>query len=113
MQKYIDSGKMPVELVASLKKDITCNKSNYPPAGIQKDQILEVFADWFSAEVIAKTPKYIDQSLRKDLCKPKELMKGSSYLSNKDRLEKIYLNQPIIQKKLNLEKPSAQYCSWN
>ncbi|MCJ8277938.1 MAG: hypothetical protein MJK18_13940, partial [Bdellovibrionales bacterium] len=70
---------------------------------------LEVFGDWFSTEVVAQST-YLDQNMRTDLCERRELKKGSSYISNQDRLNRIYFAQPQIQKKLGV-KSQASYCS--
>jgi hypothetical protein len=110
MPQYVEKGKMSDQLKTSLLKDLTCNKANYPPSGYQKDQILEVFSDWFSAELVAVTKKYIHKSLRADLCEDKSLMPGSSYLSNHDRLFKIYLTQPNINKLIRKNQKTASYC---
>jgi len=108
MENLIKRGKLSKELADELIKHPICNKSNYPPIGFQKDQINEVFADWFSAEVIASS-SLMTKNLRADLCQENPLMKGSSYIENVDRLNKIYLANPIIGKKVNF-KPISQYC---
>lgn len=114
MPLYIKKGQMTKQLSSSLLKDKTCNKVNYPPSGYQKDQILEVFSDWFSAELVAMNKKYIKKNLRTDLCKQKKLMPGSSYLSNHDRLFKIYLTQPVIRKAVvGVSQKAAHYCPMN
>lgn len=96
-------------IVASLKANPTCNRSVYPPLGLQADQLPETFADWFSAEVVAGT-SYAKAGLRSDLCGAKDLRAGSSYLSNQDRLEKIYLAQPRIREALGLTGSGPRYC---
>ena len=108
MENLIKRGTLSKELADELIKHPNCNKSNYPPVGIQKDQINEVFADWFSAEVIS-TSSLITKKLRADLCLDNPLTKGSSYIENIDRLNKIYLANPTIGKKVNF-KPISQYC---
>lgn len=105
----ISSGVIDKELLKSLKENPTCNKVNYPPRGIQKDQILESFADWFAAEMVGMHSKYMTASLRSDLCVENDLMEGSSYVSNYDRLFKIYLVHPRISEKLKI-KPQGMYC---
>lgn len=108
MQLLIKQGMLTNELAMALKMNPTCNNTSYPPIGTQADQLPEVFADWFSAEVVANTD-FIDTNLRQDLCAVKKLIKGSSYIKNKDRLEKLYLSHPKIAKKLKI-KPVSKYC---
>jgi hypothetical protein len=99
------------ELGVSLKRNPTCNKSVYPPRGFQKDQLPESFSDWFSAEVVAILKSKSNFSkLRLDLCNAKKLVKGSSYATNKLRLEAIYKTHPTISNKLNY-KSNYKYCS--
>lgn len=109
MKLAIEKKWLTQEMADSLKKNMTCNRSFYPPIGTQKEQILEVFADWFSAEVASRTELPF-QEIRNDLCGKSELVSGSSYLSNQERLEKVYLAQPKIQKKLKFAA-KASYCS--
>jgi hypothetical protein len=89
------------------KSNPTCNNTKYPISGTQADQLPENFADWFSSEVMANLK--IDREFRNDLCENQELSIGSSYISNRDRLFKIYLSQPKIKSQLN-EKNSNLYC---
>ena len=110
MENLIKKGKLAKELADELIKHLICNKSNYPPIGFQKDQINEVFADWFSAEVISSS-SLITKNLRADLCQENPLIDGSSYLGNMDRLNKIYLANPTIGKKTDF-KAQAKYCSF-
>ncbi len=110
MNWAIENHKLTQEMADSLKEHPTCNRSFYPPEGTQKDQILETFADWFSAEVFAKST-YNNQFPRPDLCENKKLSSGSSYLTNTDRLMKVYLSHPNILKKLK-PKPN-HYCQLN
>lgn len=98
------------DVVASLKANPTCNRLLYPLPGKQKDQLDEIFADWFSAEVVAASGMDIS-NLRSELCHVKELQKGSSYISNEKRLLAIYLTQPTIAKKLGGIKSGHHYCS--
>lgn len=94
-----------------MKSNPTCSKKEYPPAGVQADQLPEAFADWFSAEVVGES-KYAMPGLRADLCEAKQLRPGSSYVPNEVRLEKIYLANPKIRAKLKLTKDSAAvYCT--
>lgn len=109
MQEMLDKKFLNQAMVDSLKSNPTCNRTIYPPTGTQKDQLLEVFADWFAAEVVAEST-YLTSDLRKDLCNDQDLSEGSSYLSHKDRLEKIYFAHPKVQKALK-QKPSAKYCN--
>ncbi|MCB0419354.1 MAG: hypothetical protein KDD61_00035 [Bdellovibrionales bacterium] len=109
MNELIQAGKITNEMAETLKLLKSCNNSFYPPLGIQADQILESFADWFAAEVVADS-KYLNLEFRKDLCQSKTLQPGTSYPSNQDRLHKIYLANPKIQKKLAL-KSDAKYCA--
>lgn len=95
LERLRKSGKLPEALFVSLKENPTCNKSEYPPQGVQADQILEAFADWFSAQVLARS-KYRN-SPRRDLCEAKELRPGSSYPTNQARLERIYLAHPLFR----------------
>lgn len=98
--------KLPADLALALKMNPTCNKINYPANGLQADQLPETFADWFSAEVMANSFK---DNTRNDLCFEKVLHSGSSYLSNKDRLFKIYFANPRISKLIKA-KATAEYC---
>ncbi|MCB0378742.1 MAG: hypothetical protein KDD33_09640 [Bdellovibrionales bacterium] len=108
LEELKKSGKLPIEVAQSLVANPTCNRTFYPPIGLQQEQILEVFADWFAAEVVAVSP-YLDDQVRADLCEFKELNPGSSYISNQDRLEKIYFTQPKIQAALKVAT-NAKYC---
>lgn len=111
MDELIKLKKMSKDLAASLRGNTTCNKKNYPPIGTQKDQLPETFADWFSAEVVALGVSNF-KTLRSDLCEKRTLQEGSSYLSNNKRLNRIYLNQPIIRKGLGLKlKSDFNYCN--
>lgn len=109
MNEMLKLKKIDPLLAMELKKNPTCNKLDYPPQGLQKDQIVEVFADWLSAEVVSHNLENIDLSLRYDLCQSSNLVKGSAYLSNHDRLHKIYLANPKIKKKLKI-KNESKYC---
>ncbi|MFG1492326.1 hypothetical protein ABMA75_02080 [Halobacteriovorax sp. ZH4_bin.1] len=98
------------EVSDNLLANPTCNRSLYPLPGKQRDQLDEVFADWFSAEVVAHSGIDVD-NLRSELCLDKELRKGSSYISNKRRLTSLYLAQPTIAKKLKISENEYRYCS--
>ncbi|WP_412470702.1 hypothetical protein [Halobacteriovorax sp. RT-2-4] len=98
------------EVGDNLLANPTCNRSLYPLPGKQRDQLDEVFADWFSAEVVAHSGIDVD-SLRSELCLDKELRKGSSYISNERRLTSIYLTQPTIAKKLKITENEYRHCS--
>jgi hypothetical protein len=108
MSLMLEHKKLSPEMAESLKQNPYCNRSFYPPEGIQKEQLPEVFADWFSAEVIA-AHTIEPQKIRQDLCSQHELMAGSSYLSNQARLERIFYVQPQIKKTLNLDS-NYKYC---
>ena len=86
-----------------MRANPTCTKQDYPPEGVQADQLPEAFADWFSAEVVAKS-RHAVRGLRADLCVVKELRAGSSYLPNSTRLERIYLAHPEIRRKLKIKQ---------
>lgn len=109
MNQLVKNKKLSKELAKSLKVNPTCNKSNYPPTGIQKDQTSETFADWFSAELVSLSKKHLNTNLRKDLCKKRDLIPGSSYVSNQKRLEAIYFVNPIIRKVLKIHS-RYKYC---
>ena len=111
MDEMVKNGKLAKDFAKVLKLNPTCNNSQYPPVGIQADQILESFADWFSAEVVSES-KYITPNMRNDLCEVKGLNPGSSYPTNRIRLERIYLKHPKIEKKFNF-KGKGKYCSLN
>lgn len=101
------------ELAASLKANPTCNKLDYPPAGLQADQLPESFADWFATEVLVKIKGLKFSALRVDLCEKKELQVGSSYPSNDLRLNAIYFAHPEIKKtRSDLKSSTYSYCSW-
>ena len=103
-------GKISNELVLALKQSPTCNKLAYPPPGIQADQLAESFADWFSAEVMAKSGAIATDKLRLDLCETKELHEGSSYPKNLERLNRIYFSHPKLKTNLPEGEKSAVYC---
>lgn len=84
------TGYLTEEEFQFFKKNTTCHNTKYPPTGFQKDQLTETFADWFSA--FAMENEKIDFHFRDDLCEERILEPGSSYLSNTDRLYKIYLS---------------------
>ncbi len=109
MNQLIKEGKLSPTFVKSLKLNPTCNKINYPPIGVQKDQLPESFADWFSSEVVSIS-SYITSDLRKDLCQNQKLMKGSSYISNKNRLDRIYFAHSIIKNKLDIQNENIVHC---
>ncbi|HVJ64894.1 MAG TPA: hypothetical protein VM901_06535 [Bdellovibrionota bacterium] len=109
MDSLIKAGSLTSELASALKQHPTCNKREYPPIGIQADQILESFADWFSAEVLSLAS--FTQFPRTDLCAEQSLVAGSSYIPNADRIAKIYLAHPAIRKKLKMNAdPQLSYC---
>lgn len=110
MEALVNSGKLSKELSLALKLNPTCNKIQYPPIGVQADQIAESFADWFSAEVTSDSD-FLNNKTRSDLCSSKSLNSGSSYPTNQMRLERIYLAHPKIKKKLKFNG-AATYCSF-
>ena len=113
LEEFGRNGKLSSELVVALKANPTCNKLVYPPTGLQADQLPETFADWFSAEVVARVKNLDVKKLRLDLCADKKLSVGSSYISNQDRQEKIYLSHPKIKALLTSDEAQfklAQYC---
>lgn len=97
MQSMLAQRRLSKDLITALKLHPTCNKRVYPPVGTQSDQLPESFADWFSAEVVARIPGLDKKALRQDLCKEADLMDGSSYVSNKDRLQGIYFSHPKLK----------------
>lgn len=112
LEILVKSGKLSQDLALGLKSNSTCTKTNYPPLGVQADQLPESFADWFSAEVIADFSKLSFKNIRQDLCEEKKLIAGSSYPTNKDRLEKIYFAHPLIKQKLAIAEANDSYCKY-
>jgi hypothetical protein len=112
LELIAEQAKISAELVTALKQNPTCNKREYPPIGVQADQLPEAFADWFSAEVVARIAKVDLKRMRLDLCEEKSLNEGSSYPRGADRLERIYFVQPKLRASRG-EKPSDElaYCS--
>lgn len=114
LDELVKNGKISTELSMSLKANPTCNKMAYPPVGVQADQLPESFADWFSAEVVSDIPNLKYQNLRLELCENKELTSGSSYPSNRLRLENIYFAHPKIRtSRVELKDKKTAYCGWN
>lgn len=114
LNPLIQQKKISTELATSLKENPTCNKLGYPPIGVQADQLPETFADWFSAEVMARLNVEDVSNLRSDLCENHDLNSGSSYVSNRARLINIYFAQPRLKTRLpsqDLEKNT--YCGLN
>lgn len=110
MSKMILERHLSKELALGLKVNPMCNRLEYPPIGVQADQLPESFADWFSAEVLSESP-YLTNNLRSDLCQEnKKLVPGSSYPNNRSRLDRIYLAHPKIKKHFNWQG-NAVYCS--
>jgi len=110
LEASVKTGKVGSELYASLKANPTCNKLEYPPVGVQADQSLESFADWFSAEVLSHSTEYARLPLRSDLCQDSELHKGSAYPSNSDRLTKIYFANPKLKALVGEQASASAYC---
>jgi len=98
--------------VKFLKANPLCNLRNYPPEGVQKEQINSVFRDWFAAEVLAQSP-YRTSTVRADLCLlgPAMAHPTSDELSPSERLQRIYYVQPKIQATIN-SKSSHKYCAF-
>lgn len=116
LDQMLKEGKVKENFVQMMKQNPTCNKLVYPPAGVQADQLNESFADWFSTEVMARTKNIKVSKLRQDLCEEKALVAGSSYPSNSDRLNLIYLAHPSFKKKTTLldnkiVEENEHYCS--
>ena len=113
LEKLASKERVVSDLVKSLKDNPTCNKSVYPPQGVQADQLPESFADWFSAEVIANSGIDDRASLRVDLCENQNLIEGSSYPSNHERLELIYRAHPsLLIKSKKRQKKGVVYCAY-
>lgn len=109
LDAMVKSGSVAKDLAVSLRANPTCNQMAYPPIGVQADQILESFADWFSAEVISL--QKLDTMPRKDLCEANELNPGSAYPTNSERLARIYLAQPVIRAAAKLPADTTlAYC---
>jgi hypothetical protein len=95
-------------LAQGLKLNSTCNKAEYPPIGLQADQLPESFADWFSAELIANISPFNRVNLRSDLCENIKLNPGSAYIPNRDRLEKIYFAHPKFREFIQTKSSPTQ-----
>lgn len=109
MAEMVSAKKLSVEIQKGLQLSPFCNKMEYPPTGVQADQINEAFADWFSAEALA-LEKDLESGFRQDLCEKNILSSGSSYPTNQDRLNKIYFSQPTLKKKFKFDG-GGMYCS--
>ncbi len=98
--------------VQFLKANPLCNLPNYPPEGVQKEQINSVFSDWFAAEVLGQS-QYKTSTIRTDLCLlgPSIMPPLSAELSPSERFKRIYYVQPKIQATIN-SKFSYKYCSF-
>jgi len=113
LEQLMAEKKIAPDLAKALKENPTCNKSVYPPLGMQADQLPESFADWFSTEVVANASKTDVSFLRLDLCEKQNLVEGSSYPSNRDRLEMIYKAHPgMLGKAVGLQKKAVVYCPY-
>lgn len=107
LQSLIKAGKVDLDVASSLLQNPTCNRSFYPPPGVQADQLPEAFADWFSAEALAPVAASLDRTqLRRDLCEARDLNQGSSYPANRDRLLRIYRAHPAFA----VSGGEAKYC---
>lgn len=112
LESYVKAGKISAEIATGLKLNPTCNRLVYPPPGVQADQLPEGFADWFSAEVLARVDGLNVLKVRQDLCGPKSLIDGTSYSSNENRLNRIYFANPILKsKRADAGELTAKYCS--
>lgn len=109
LETLYKNGKIDIATYTFVKSNPTCNNSIYPPIGVQGDQLPETFADWFASEVMSK--ENITTSFRNDLCNNLPLNPGSTYLSNKDRLEKIYGSNPNIASIFKV-KSIIKHCSF-
>jgi hypothetical protein len=110
LESLVKRGTVSREVAVALKMNPTCNKLIYPPPGVQADQLAESFADWFSAEVMSFAVVEL-AGLRDDLCEAHQLVSGSSYPSNADRLNRIYLANSAVRDKLGFKKDAAAiYC---
>lgn len=113
LEVLVKQGVIPSDVADNLRKNPTCNKSFYPPQGIQSDQILESFSDWFSAEVVSIIPRINLKNIRKDLCEKQTLSVGSSYPENSDRLRLVYGAHPRLREHLGFEASSkTKYCTF-
>jgi hypothetical protein len=98
LEEWVKKKKISSDLALGLKALPTCNKREYPPIGTQADQLPEVFADWFSAEVMAQVKNLKIENLRRDLCdEAHAVVEGSSYIPHKSRLYGIYYAHPAIR----------------
>jgi hypothetical protein len=111
LNKLVQEKKIDQDLAKALELNPTCNKLSYPSNGLQADQLPESFADWFSAEVMAKQKTLDVQKMRTDLCESTELREGSSYPTNADRLRRIYFAHPKFKNATQLGDSTASYCS--
>ena len=110
IEEMVKAGKLSPELKAALTAHPTCNKLEYPPIGVQSDQSLEAFADWFAAEVTSQSD-FAKAELRVDLCQDQRLNEGSAYPANEIRLQRIYFAHPKLRKLLPLSQDGAPvYC---
>lgn len=110
LDAFVKAGGMSAEQAAVIRANATCNRSNYPPSGLQADQSPEAFADWFSAEVLSAVEES-KKPVRRDLCEAHELSNGSSYPSNEARLSRIYFAHPGILKAQGLKlQTDVKYC---
>ncbi len=108
MNRAIKKGVLTADTAQALRMNPTCNRTFYPMGASQRDQLPEVFADWFSAETFARS-SFKKQFPRPDLCAEHELQDGSSYLTNRQRIEKIYLTQPTLAQQFKFKK-AGKYC---
>lgn len=106
----VAQGAVSPSMALSLRQNPTCNTAVYPPLGVQADQSLESFADWFAAEVLSWRVAP-DPMIRPDLCAEQVLNEGSAYPPNRSRRDRIYLAQPKLRAQAGLKEVGApRYC---
>jgi len=99
------------EQLVSFRKNPTCNTSAFPLEKDQREQINTTFADWFTAEAMSQK-KEISSQFRHDLCAITETPSYMAFPSGIDRLNKIYMANPVIRKKMGVGiDKSIVYCS--
>ncbi len=115
LSEFTKKNIISLELEESLRQNPTCNKLVYPPKGTQADQLPEVFADWFSAEVMSRIKNLAVNKVRIDLCDDgQKLSDGSSYIPNRERLYGIYYAHPLMKEALKNEDPRIKaYCGFS
>lgn len=107
---FLQKGELSQFQEKMLKANPFCNYSFYPPRNLQADQRASAFTDWFAAEVFSMR-RFSKSKVRVDLCWNEEHSPLSKTLSNRKRLEHIYLANPRIKEILGLKGDSTNYCS--